>query len=215
MAEMVTFTTQPRDKYGTSVARNLRKKGLIPAVLYGHKEKTVALTLPGEDLEKALRHGIHVVDLKVDDNTEKALVREVQWDHLGKSVLHVDFTRVSEDERVVVTVPLEIRGTAAGIAEGGVLDQPVHSLEVECQAISVPASIRVNVAELKLGQALHIRDVVLPPGVIAKGNPDTVVVHVALKQLVEEPVVAPAAPEAAEPEVIGKPKEEEPEAEKK
>ena len=60
MAEMVTFTTQPRDKYGTSVARNLRKKGLIPAVLYGHKEKTVALTLPGEDLEKALRHGIHV-----------------------------------------------------------------------------------------------------------------------------------------------------------
>src|SRR6266446_9083913 len=103
MAEMVTFTTQPRDKYGTSVARNLRKKGLVPAVLYGHKEKTVPLTLPGEDLEKALRHGIHVVDLKVDGNTEKALVREVQWDHLGKSVLHVDFARVSEDERVVVT----------------------------------------------------------------------------------------------------------------
>lgn len=214
MAEVITFTTQPRERYGTSVARNLRRKGLIPAVLYGHKEKTVPLTLPAEELEKALRHGVHVVDLKVDGNTEKALVREVQWDHLGKSVLHVDFARVSEDERVVVTVPIEIRGTAAGIAEGGVLDQPVHSLEVECPVVSVPDSIRVNVAELKLGQALHIRDLTLPAGLRAVGNPDSVVVHVTLKQVEAEEAAAPAVTEGAEPEVIGRPKEEEAEAEK-
>jgi large subunit ribosomal protein L25 len=213
MAEVMKFVSQVRDKYGTSVARNLRRKGLIPAVLYGHKQETVALSLPADVLEKALRHGVHVVDLQVDGNTEKALVREVQWDHLGKSVLHVDFARVSEDERVVVTVPLEIRGTAAGIAEGGVLDQPVHSLEVECLAIAVPNSIRVNVSELKLGQSLHIRDVVLPEGVKAKGNPDTVLVHVTLKQAPVEEAAAPAAPETAEPEVIGRPKAEEEAAE--
>src|SRR5437588_6892520 len=170
MAESVTFATEPRQQYGTSVARKRRKKGLIPAVLYGHQQATVALALPAEELEKALRHGVHVVDLRVDGDMEKALVREVQWDHLGKSVLHVDFARVSADERVVVSVPLEIRGVPAGIAEGGVLDQPVHSLEVECLAISVPHSIRVNVSELKLGQALHIRDLVMPAGVQAKGN---------------------------------------------
>jgi large subunit ribosomal protein L25 len=92
------------------------------------------------------------------------------------------------------------------------LDQQLHTLSIECPAISVPESIRVNVGELQLGAAIHVRELHLPPGVTALGDPDAVVVHVTQKQVEPEPTPAPA-PGAAEPEVIGR-KEEEEEAEK-
>lgn len=215
MAEAIVFQTQPRATSGSQKARQMRRKGLVPAVLYGHKEATLSITLPLDELQKAIRHGARVVDLKTDGKTEKALIREAQWDHLGKELLHVDFARVSEDERVVVSVPVEVKGTAPGIAAGGVLDQPIHSLSIECLAIAMPESIKVNVGELQLGQAIHVKELVMPPGVKAMADPDAVVVHVTLKQL--EPEAAPAAPtaaEQAEPEVIGRKvaeEEEEPE----
>jgi large subunit ribosomal protein L25 len=212
MAESVTVVVQPRTTRGSQAARRLRRQGLIPAVIYGHKEETVSITLPAEDIEKIIRHGVHVVDLQMDDKTEKALIRDVQWDHLGKDLLHVDFNRIAADERVVVTVPLMIRGTAPGLAQGGVLDQPLHSLSVECLATQVPESIRVNVGELQLGQFIHVKELVLPEGVKAMTDPDVVVVHIAAKQVVEE--AAPAAPaEAAEPEIIGRQKAAEEEGE--
>lgn len=216
MAEAIVFQTQPRDTRGSQKARQMRRKGLVPAVLYGHKEATLAIALPLDEVQKAIRHGARVVDLKTDGKVEKALIREAQWDHLGKELLHVDFARVSEDERVVVSVPVEVKGTAPGIAAGGVLDQPIHSLSIECLAIAMPESIKVNVGELQLGQAIHVKELVLPPGVKAMADPDAVVVHVTLKQLEPEaPAAVPtAAAEQAEPEVIGRKvaeEEEEPE----
>ncbi len=213
MAEAIVFGTKPRQVYGSREARRLRRNGLLPAVLYGHGEETISVTLSREEVEKAIRHGVRVVDIDAGNKVEKALIRDVQWDHLGKALLHVDFARVSADERVEVTVPLEIRGTAPGIAQGGVIDQPIHTLQIECLAISIPESIRVNVGELQLEQALHIRDVVLPPGVKALGDPDAIVVQVKLKEVEPEAVVAPAeVAEQAEPEVIGRQKAaEEPE----
>src|SRR5207244_1555534 len=136
-------------------------------------------------------------------------IRDVQWDHLGKELLHVDFARVALDERIVVTVPLEIRGTAPGVTAGGVLDQPIHTLSIECLAISIPNSIRVNVGELQLGAAIHVRDLVLPPDVKAMSDPDAIVVHVTLPAAEPEPVAAPEAAEKAEPEVITQKKAEE------
>jgi large subunit ribosomal protein L25 len=211
MKESLVLTTQGREGHGTRAARRLRKQGLVPAVIYGHKEATVSVALPGEDLGKAIRHGVHVLDLQTDGNIQKVLIRDVQWDHLGKEILHVDFTRVAADERVVVTVPVEVRGIAPGIAAGGVLDQPIHSIAVECLVTSVPDSIRVNVSELQLGAAIHVGELTLPPGVKVMADPDAVVVHVTVKQAeAEAPVAAPVA-EQAEPEVIGrqKPPEEE------
>jgi large subunit ribosomal protein L25 len=213
MAESVVLVTQPREGRGSQIARRLRRKGMIPAVLYGHKEETLCVALPLEELERAIRHGVRVVDLKTNGKEEKALIRDVQWDHLGKELLHVDFTRVALDERIVVTVPLEIRGVAPGVNAGGTLDQPIHILSVECLAVSIPESIRVNVGELQIGSAIHVRDLVLPEGVKAMTDPDAVVVHVTTKLVEPEAVVAAAAPESAEPEVIGRQKAEEEEGE--
>jgi large subunit ribosomal protein L25 len=208
MAESVTLVARPREARGSRAAGRLRRQGFVPAVVYGHKEATVSVAVPREDLEKVIRHGTRVVDLQADGNVQKALIREVQWDHLGKELLHVDFARVAADERVVVPVPVEIRGLAPGVSAGGLLDQPLHRLQVECPAISVPESIRVNVNELQLGAAIHVRDLVLPPGVKAMADPDLIVVHVTAPQAEPAAAAAPVA-EQAEPEVLRRPRAEE------
>jgi large subunit ribosomal protein L25 len=213
MAEVVQLMIQPRQGRGTHRARQLRRKGLVPAVLYGHQEATLSVALAHDDLYKAIRHGARVVDLKSGDKVEKALIRDLQWDHLGKDIVHVDFYRISADERVVVTVPLKLHGTAPGIAAGGVLDQPIHSLEIECLAIALPDAIRVNIGEMQIGSVIHVRDLVLPAGVKAMADPDGVVIQLRAKEAAEEAApVAAAEAGAAEPEVIGrkeKPAEEE------
>jgi large subunit ribosomal protein L25 len=214
MAETVVLQGEKREGRGTRGARRLRAGGRVPGVLYGHKEATVPLALNGETLAAAIRHGARVVELKLDGAAQQALICEVQWDHLGKELLHVDFLRVSRDERIQVSVPVEIRGIAPGVTAGGVLDQPLHTLRVECLAIAVPDSIRVNVNELQLGSAIHVRDLHLPPGVTVLDDPEAVVLIVKMPQAAPE--AAPAAPEAgaAEPEVIGRKAAEEGEEEK-
>jgi large subunit ribosomal protein L25 len=213
MAEAVVLVTQNRDGRGSQAARRLRKQGQVPAVLYGHKEETISVSLGTEELQKAIRHGARVVDLDSAGKIQKALIREIQWDHLGHEILHVDFARVSADERIVVTVPVELRGIAPGVTGGGLLDQPLHTLAVECSAISVPESIRVNINELQLGAAIHVRDLVMPEGVKAMSDPEAIVVHVTLPQAEAEAPVAGPVVESAEPEVIGRQKAAEEEAE--
>ena len=213
MAEFALVKTQPRKDFGSANARRLRKQGLLPGVIYGHKEEVVRVVLPREDLERIVRKGAHIVDIEYNGKSEKARLRELQWDHLGQELMHVDFMRVSKDERIVIGVRIELRGTAPGIAEGGVLDQPIHLLQVECPALEIPDHIRVTVDKLKINDAIHVRELTLPANVVAKMDPDAVVVIVKAKQ---EEVAAPAAAAvpaegAAEPEVIKKekaPKEE-------
>jgi large subunit ribosomal protein L25 len=210
MADTVVLQSEKRDGRGSRHAAKLRKAGLVPAVLYGHKEETLSVSVSHEALMAAIRHNTRVVDLAAGGKTEKAQIVELQWDHLGKDVLHVDFKRVSADERIEQTVPLEIRGIAPGVAEGGRLDQPLHTLRVECPALNIPASIRVAINDLHIEGAIHVRDLKLPEGVKALTDPDAIVIHV-LKPKAEAP--APAAGEAvatsAEPEVITRKKAEE------
>ncbi len=216
MAESVVLTVERREGRGTREARRLRRHGKVPGVLYGHGEATLSVSLPADDLSKAIRQGARVVDLDQGAGLEKALIRELQWDALGHDILHVDFARVAADERITIDVRLELRGTAPGVTAGGMLDQPLHNLEVECLAISIPESIRVNIGELQIDGVIHVRDLTLPAGVIAKSDPDAVVVQVTQKlEEVAAPAAAPAGEQAAEPEVIGRVKAEEPEEEEK
>ena len=203
MAQSVQLAVQSRDGFGTKEARRLRKQGLLPAVLYGHKEATVALSLSHDDFLKAVHHGARLVELKTDGNAEAAIIQEVQWDHLGKDVVHVDFRRVSKDERVVVTVPLHLRGIAPGVSGGGILDQPLHTLSVECLVTAVPESIRVNVSELQIGSSIKVQDLHLPEGVKAMNDPEAIVVQVSAPQAEPTAAAIPGA-ETAEPEVIGR-----------
>jgi large subunit ribosomal protein L25 len=212
MAEAVVLTAQKREGFGSHRAVKLRRQGLIPAVLYGHKKDTVAVSVSHDELFSAIKHGARVLDLKADSGVETALIKAIQWDHLGKDILHADFERVSKDERITVSVRIELRGIAPGVTGGGVLDQPLHTLEVVCLAIAIPESLRVNISELQLGQSIFVRDVKVAEGVKIVSDPDAIVVHVTAPQVEAEPAPIEGA---AEPEVIGRTKAEEEEAEEK
>src|SRR3712207_3922873 len=160
--QSATITIKARPELGSRANKRLRDAGLVPGVIYGHKEAVVPVTLPKKELVGHLNHGAHVFDLALDGRSEKVLVKEVQYDHLGIEVIHVDFARVSLDERVEVTVPLELKGTPKGEADGGVLQQLVSDLEIECLVTEIPASIRHNVAEMAVDDVLHIKDIQLP-----------------------------------------------------
>jgi large subunit ribosomal protein L25 len=213
MAESVVLEAQERTGSGSRAARKLRDEGKVPAVVYGHGEGTASITLPADELTKAIRHGARVIDLNQGGKLQKALIRELQWDALGHAILHADFARVSADERITLDVRVELRGTAPGVTAGGVLVQQLHNLHVECPVISVPESIRVNVGEMQMDQILHVRDLVLPEGVVVKNDPDAIVAQVTQKIVEGETPAEAASPEQAEPEVIGKKKEEEGEEE--
>src|SRR3954468_4935390 len=115
--ESAKISIKARPELGSRANKRLRDAGLVPGVIYGHKEAVVPVTLPKKELVGHLNHGAHVFDLALDGKSEKVLVKEVQFDHLGIEVIHVDFARVSLDEKVEVTVPLELKGEPKGEAE--------------------------------------------------------------------------------------------------
>jgi large subunit ribosomal protein L25 len=204
--QSINIAAEPRSALGSRANKRLRDSGKVPGVVYGHKEAVVPVSLPKKELVNHLNHGTHVFDLALDGKAEKVLVKEVQYDHLGIEVLHVDFARVSADERVEVTVPLVLKGEPAGESEGGVLQQIVAELEIECLVTDIPHEIVHNVSEMKLDDVLHIKELKLPAGVKALQDEDLVVAQV---KTIEEEVAAPAGEEgAAEPEVIGRKPEE-------
>jgi large subunit ribosomal protein L25 len=212
MADVFVLEVEARTKVGTNAAKHVRKKGLVPAVMYGHGEETTSMSVSSDALQKAIKHGVRIFDVKLGDATQKTLLKTVQWAPLGHDILHADFYRVSADETITLEVRVDVRGTAPGVTAGGTLVQQIHSLSVECLVIAIPESIRVNVGELQLNQAIHVKELKLPEGVKVMNDPDAIIVQVSTKVEEEEA----AAAEVAEPEVIGRTKEEEEaEAEKK
>lgn len=196
---------QLRETRGTRNARRQRRAGGLPAVLYGHGQESLALTLSAEEFEWAVRHGTRLVSL-TGAVQEQAFIRELQWDTWGNHVLHVDLTRVSEHEKVEVTVPVELRGEAPGVKQGGVVTHALHSLTVECEATAIPEKISVSINHLELDQEIRVADLVLPAGVVPLAEADVVVVSCTTPTEMGEEA---AEAGEGEPEVIGRKKEEE------
>ena len=187
--------------------KRLRQSGQIPAVLYGHGEAGVMLSVNERELSKAIDHGSHIVDLKGGAN-ESALIKDVQWDAFGIKVLHLDLTRVDANEAVEVTLPIELKGEASGTRQGGTLNFHQHQLTILCPANLLPDKLEVKISDLEVGQSIAASDVELPPGaeLAEDGNTPIVSCSVVVEAAGEEDAEGGAA---AEPEVIGKKDEEE------
>jgi large subunit ribosomal protein L25 len=215
MSEIATLAAQPRTAIGSRAAAKLRKQGLIPGVVYGHKEAVTHIAVNAEELDRAIRvlHA-RTFNLSVDGKTDTVLIKELQWDHLGSVMLHVDFERRSLTERVKVNVPVELRNTPKATG-GGVLDQPLHRLHVECPLGSIPEAIRIDITGLTLGSPVHVRELKLPEGVTVLDPPEAVVVQLKLPGA-EAAVPGTETTEGAEPEVLTakKPKDDEAEGKK-
>ncbi|MDR1484282.1 MAG: 50S ribosomal protein L25 [Planctomycetaceae bacterium] len=206
MAKVQTLSVKLRDSYGKRRNRRLRDGGNVPAVLYGHKQTVQSLTLSAEELSAVVRHGNRFVEL-TGDVTEKAFIKDVQWNTWGNKILHVDFARVSEHEKIHVTVPLELRGESPGTKEGGVVKHVLHQIELECEAASLPEHILVNINHLAFNQTIHVSDIELPEGAKPLVDPASVVVTCSLPIEVSDEETKPTG--AEEPEVIGRKKTDE------
>ncbi|HEU5116415.1 MAG TPA: 50S ribosomal protein L25 [Isosphaeraceae bacterium] len=207
MAEAVTIDVQARDAQknrgtGSRVSRRLRASGRIPAIIYGHKQAPVPISVSRDDVWMMIKKAHHLAELRLGGQTEMALVREIQWDHLGKEIIHLDFFRVSATEKVTTTVPLKLHGTAPGLSEGGLIEQPLHEISVTAAATSIPDAIQVEMGEVHVNQSVHVRDLKLPEGVTTDADPDLVLVHIVSK--------AAVAAAAAEEETGAEPSEVEP-----
>jgi large subunit ribosomal protein L25 len=218
MAAEMKLAAAKRTHVGSTACRRMRRAGRIPGVVYGHQQASISFEVQWETLAPILKAGTRVVDLDVDGHVEKAMFRDIQWDTFGISVQHIDLLRIDPNERVEVQVPVILKGIAAGALAGGILDHHLHNVTLECLAIQIPDCIPVKIGELQIGQAIHVRELELPPNTVIKNDPDTVVVQV--KQLLAEEAVAGEAAEAgpAEPELVGrkvKEDEEDQEEEKK
>lgn len=198
------LSVQQRSTRGKRNAKRMRQKGSIPAILYGHGETPVSLSVPSDQFAAVLRHGARVVDL-TGDLSEKALIRDLQWDAFGSEVLHIDLTRVSATERIEIEIPIELRGEAPGTREGGVVELVLHTLEISCPAISMPEKIEVNINDLGLNESITASDLELPPEVQLITDGGQMIVHCV--EPVEE--AAEEEGEAAEPELIGRKEDEE------
>ena len=207
-----TLNVQSRNETGSSRMRRLRQSGKIPAILYGHGEANVNLIVSSDELFGVMRHGGKLLTLR-GDVADSALLRAVQWDTFGKSVLHVDLLRVSATELVDTTVAIELRGTAVGTTEGGVIQFITHEIDIECPAASIPEKIQVNVADIHLDQAIHASDVKLPEGAKLVTPSDVVIVQCVAPKVEEEVATVTPVEGAVEPELIKKEKPAEEEAE--
>ena len=197
-----TIEVKKRDGVGSIAAKKLRLTGHVPAILYGHGESNVNLSVNSDAITRVIQHGTKLLDLQGDVN-ETALLRDIQWDAFGIEVLHVDFTRVSQSEAVEVTVPVEVHGEAPGTKEGGVLAIVLHEVTIQCPASKIPDLVEANVSGLHMGDQLLAEQLPIPEGASLVTSASEMVLHVVAPAVAGEEEAA----EEAEPELIRKEKE--------
>ena len=211
--ETTEFKGERRTEHGTRTSRKLRELGRLPAVIYGHGEKPETITLDQHAIEVGLAHGVRTMQVEVDGKKGQYLIKEVQYDHLDQTPIHLDLTRVNLNERVTVSVGIELRGTPKGSHEGGILDQHLAQIEVECLVSQIPETFHPLVTELGVGESLLVKDLELAEGVTVLTDAEERVCTVRAKAVLaeEEDEETPEGEEAtsAEPERIGRIRKEE------
>ena len=213
-----SLSAELRNEGGKGVARKLRAAGRVPGVVYGHGRAPQSLSLVARDLDKLLSHiaaGSTVIDLTLGKATTKTLIREIQRHPFKKQILHIDFMELVAGEKVIVDIPLVFVGVPEGVRlSGALLEQIVHSIEVNVDPSNIPNHIDVDVTNLAMGHSLHVRDLVLPEGLEVLTDEDTTICAVIAPRAVVEETAAAAEGEAAagEPELIRKTKEDEEDA---
>jgi large subunit ribosomal protein L25 len=210
---VVSFSATARKLKGKGAARTLRREGQVPAVIYGHGREPLSLSLNARDLDKLLSHiqaESTVIEVSVGGSTAKTLIREIQRHPIKRQILHVDFQALVAGEKVTVNIPIVLEGIPEGVKlEGGVLDQTLRELEIECDPSDIPDHAELDVTAMVIGDSLHVSDIKLPANVKILDDPETsVAVLAAPRAVIEETPVAEAVEgaegAAAEPEVIGK-----------
>ena len=193
-----------RTKTGTGVSRRLRMADMIPGVVYGKGLDPVTVSIKYRDLQDAISGAggqNNLITLigggSLDQNI--AIVADIQRDAIKRTIKHVDLHRINPNEKLRITVPVVLTGTAIGVKEGGMLDQAHHELHIECLPGNIPDNISIDVSDLKMAHSIHVSDIPLPEGIVILDQPKIPVVSVLGRVKEEEAEVAPAAGSIAAP----------------
>jgi len=193
----VRIAAETRDEFGKGAARQFRREGRVPAVLYGHGTETRHLSLPSHDLMMALKTPNVLLRLEgLKHGSEIALPKAVQRNAIRGIIEHVDLILVRQGEKVTIEVPIRVIGN---IVPDGLLEQQLVQISVEAEATNIPQAIDIDVEGMEIGSMVHARDLVLPRGVSLQADPEVLVLHVAAQSAAE--VAEAEAPEV--PEAVG------------
>jgi large subunit ribosomal protein L25 len=208
MAKTLLLKAEIREQTGSKAARKELEQGRIPAIIYGHKEQPESISLDAHDFVEGLHHGHRLMDVQIGKKKQKTVIKDLQYDHLGRSIIHADLMRVDVSEMIKLTVPVELKGTAAGTHEGGIVEEHTDHIEIECKATDIPECIVISVKDMNVGDSLHAGDIELPEGIKLVSSPDILMVscHLVIAAKTTEEVEGEVP---ATPEVIGEDKESE------
>ncbi len=180
----MNITVECKTRSEGSKPKALRREGLLPVVLYGHQgAESISLTMPTKEAETLLRNAAvnnTLIDLKVSDISwqGKALIREVQAHPWKKTLYHLSFFTVGAKQTVEIVVPIVLVGKAAGIKEGGIVEQLMTELNISCSADNIPESIEIDISNFEIGSILHVGEIVLPEGVTALDESERTVISI-------------------------------------
>lgn len=204
MAKPQTLKAEGRARTGSGVLKQMRREGFVPSVIYGGGTENQNIKVHAKTFRDMLSHAASdsiLVNLDIEGvGTQLAFLQDVQHNALTNEILHVDFLAVDQNTEIHANLPLELVGEAVGVAEGGLLEQMLHSLEISCLPKDLPEDISADVSSLAIGDALHIGEMTFPAGVKAVLNDDVVVAIVA-KTRVAESEDAQGEDAPTEPEV--------------
>ncbi len=209
MHKYPVIKAQKRTKRGTRAARRLRSGGRVPAVIYGRGLPGEMLSVDEETLRGIIESRAKMVELRVGSKKQAALIKDIQFGHLGDVINHVDFEGISLEETIRIEVLVETHGTPKGVREGGVLDVTHRHITVECKPGDVPSEITVEVADLAIGDIVTVGELPVPEGVKVIDEPSTVAVAVHAPRKAVEVEAGEGEEELSEPEVITARREEE------
>jgi len=190
----VILQAKNRSKAGSAQSRRIRREGMIPAVIYGRAGKAVSIEMDGAEFVKGTK-GISestIVKVDVEGKSYDAFVKATQRNIIDGKILHIDFYEVESGVALRAKVMLVLQGNPIGVREGGMLETPLHEIEIECLPKDLPERIEIDISGLKANHSFYVRDVPLAQGVRLLTNPDLVIALVKFAK-----AEAAAAPEAA------------------
>lgn len=181
MAEQATLAAKKREVNGTSASKRLRREGVVPAVVYGSKQRAYMIQVKESNFADVFRKqssANFLVNLEIEGADEKsklAFVQDVQRNAMTGGFVHIDFQAVSDDELISATVPIHLIGECEGVKEGGLLEHLLHSIEIQCKPGDLPRDIVHDVSELGVGESIKVGQLNLPDGVTPKMDEDVLV----------------------------------------
>jgi len=200
--ETPVLEAETRTKLGSRYAIRLRDAGRLPAVVYGHKQGAVHVSIDARSFNDIAESSAHLIEVKVDGTPEPCLIKAIQYDHLDRHAVHVDLARVDLDEAVEIELDIDFVGEAAGLKESGaMLDVPHNSVVVSCKANNIPDKLEHDIAALTVGASVHASDLALPAGVALVTEGELMLAHIIVQAAVADD--AGETEGSDEPEVIG------------